>query len=187
MMQAIIYNQAQKGRHHQHAVQLYKMLRNVLPYENIAKQNFKSENLPSTIANSCIYEKGLAVQQARALYNTINPGVHFNDYYICSPNANRNAGITETEYEGEFEKTDFDISVYPIPADNVLHFEYLCPLGNGKLYLYNMQGVLINEYALPKGMQKKTIITEQLPIGVYTYKAFFDACGTKIGKTSIIH
>jgi Secretion system C-terminal sorting domain len=140
----------------------------------------------STIANSCIYEKGLAVQQARALYNTINPGVHFNDYYICSPNANRSASA-ETEYEGEFEKTDFAVSVYPIPAKDIINFEYLCPLSEGKLYIYNTLGEQIATQQLAKGLRKATVEVGHIPNGIYTYKIVFANCGTNIGKFNIIH
>jgi hypothetical protein len=55
------------------------------------------------------------------------------------------------------------------------------------VYLYNAQGMLINSYTLPKGIDTKTISVENLQSGVYTYKVVFDACGSKIGKISILH
>jgi hypothetical protein len=77
--------------------------------------------------------------------------------------------------------------VFPVPASDVLNFEYLCPLSGGNVYLYNAQGMLINSYTLPKGIATKTISIENLQSGVYTYKVVFDACGSKIGKISILH
>jgi hypothetical protein len=141
------------------------------------------------IANSCIYTNALAVYEARNLYTMYEPATHFNDYYICSPSAAERMANSPAPNPllDAYTNDDFLFQAYPVPASHTLNFRYLCPLSNGIVYLYNAQGMLINSYTLPKGIDTKTISVENLQSGVYTYKVVFDACGSKIGKISILH
>ena len=99
----------------------------------------------------------------------------------------RSAQPTEAGYQGDFAEADFVVNVFPVPASDVLNFEYLCPLSSGNVYIYNAVGTKITEAALPAGLKKVSVPVAALPNGVYTYKVVFDACGTKFGKINIVH
>jgi uncharacterized delta-60 repeat protein len=75
--------------------------------------------------------------------------------------------------------------VYPNPAQSILNVQYNCNNEAGMFYLYNTVGTQVMQLALPAGSNVQTATLQDLPAGVYLYKAIFKGCGAQTGKLII--
>ena len=80
---------------------------------------------------------------------------------------------------------DGEVMIFPNPASTQITVEYKCK-SDGELIIFNCVGQQVLKAYLTNGNTKVSLLTKDLPKGVYSYKCIFAGCESKMGKLTII-
>lgn len=95
-------------------------------------------NRVRNIANQCVWEGGLAVYEARTLWDNIEPGLQ-NDYTTVD---NCHESIEErTQQQSNGVDTDkLDIRIYPNPSTGIVNLDLASSLTKGEVTIQDVLG-----------------------------------------------
>ena len=160
------------------------------------------------LAYTCPFVGGNAVYKARPIWATISPGALYDDRLFCIMGQNKNADYSDINIDSLYESQivenfntqnmtinplintkhkvleDGEVLLYPNPASTQITVEFKCK-SDGEFTLYNGVGQQVLRTDLQMAKTKVSLLTNNLPKGVYTYKCIFAGCETKMGKLTI--
>ncbi|MBK8143880.1 MAG: T9SS type A sorting domain-containing protein [Bacteroidetes bacterium] len=163
------------------------------------------------LAYTCPFIGGNAVYKARPLWASYAPGAIYDDRLLCIMGQNKNLDYSNLNIDSLYEQQivdqykvkqmtiennaiidskrkvleDGDINIYPNPTSQQLTIEYECKT-DGEFILYNSLGQEILKTTLTNENKKVSLLTNDLSVGVYSYKCIFAGCESKNGKITII-
>jgi hypothetical protein len=142
-----------------------------------------------SLANSCPYIAGSSVHKARVLHAIFEPGAWYDDRLLCLNSSSKGVTIDlENEIDNAIlnKKEDIKVSshlLYPNPASDLVFVS--CT--EGLLFnvtFYSLDGKLIlNADNLTSS--NNSVMVDNLPIGLYTYKIIASDGSTTFGKINI--
>jgi hypothetical protein len=162
------------------------------------------------LAYTCPFVGGNAVYKARTLWSMYEADAKYDDRMLCM-NAQNKGGDKISDIDSflnnQLKETiqtnamtigsqpiikantlalrDGEVNVYPNPATTQLNIEYKCNTA-GEFVLYNHVGQIVMRTELEAGNKKVSMLTNELAVGVYTYKCSFVGCEQQTGKITLI-
>jgi hypothetical protein len=159
------------------------------------------------LAHTCPFIGGNAVYKARTLWLLFSPGNIYDDRLLCIQGQNKNAdfnninidSLYESQIVEDYENAQAGIAqpvrhkalaqgevvIYPNPATTQITIEYACAT-DGEFVLFNSIGQEVLRTMLGRDIKKVSLLTNDLSLGVYTYKCIFAGCESVNGKLTIL-
>ncbi len=160
--------------------QINSILLNATSNYNVNYYNFNNDEFIALqqMAGQCPYEYGIAVFMARAALRSIDTTEYKNECEADQIAINNKSFIL-----GSNSEEQFDLSIYPNPADKELHIDCSKSL-QLEIAIYNYTGQLVYSKLLNDMLNK--IDLNQFGSGLYTLRVFNDLQQIRAEKITII-
>lgn len=131
------------------------------------------------IADQCPSEGGSAVYRARNMYKRLVPTASWDINMVCTGERNNQQTAMLTTH---------DVSVFPNPANNTIHFAMTRPIEyDVNLVIYDTHGALLHTQVISANTRLTTVTVNILPSGVYFYRFISEKSQPVQGKFIIRH
>lgn len=179
---------------------IFAYMKNALA-ENVVgeKHQQRRKQFTETIAKSCLYTAGLGVNKARMLWANEEPGLDYDDLYICTQGSNKtNLFETILDYLNQNIDTNIspraqiftqenDIILYPNPTSGLIKVVHNFNAGYCmQIDIYDSRSAKVKTVLFNSSSLETTIDASLLSSGMYYFIVYAGEEEIKKGKLTII-
>jgi hypothetical protein len=122
----------------------------------------------SYIAHLCPLAAGPAVFQARDLYTLLADSIVYDDSVKCAMQGYTREELQVFEPKGAIQKiASTYFKAYPVPSNEAVELQFSELNSEAKLTVFNIQGQLIYQTTIPKGLSRFNLDIKPYSEGVY--------------------
>lgn len=137
---------------------------------NYAKINEDDASMIAYIAHLCPLAAGPAVYQARDLYTLLVDSVVYHDSVKCAMQGYVREELQVFEPKGAIQKiAPAYFKAFPVPSKQAVELQFTELNSEANLTVFNIQGQLIYQATIQKGLSKFNLDIEEYSEGVYQF------------------